>query len=58
MVNNNEIYSVNDVMELLKVSRPTVHKWIRKGELKAAYLGNQYRIRQCDLDSFLDSKRK
>lgn len=51
MVNNNEIYSVNDVMELLKVSRPTVHKWIRKGELKAAYLGNQYRIRSCDLDS-------
>ncbi|MCQ3035846.1 MAG: helix-turn-helix domain-containing protein [Bacilli bacterium] len=56
--NNNIIYSVNDVMEILQLARTTILNFIKKGELKAAYLGNQYRIRKEDLDSFIEAKSK
>lgn len=58
MENNNIIYSVNDLIDILQISRITILKYIKSGELKAVYIGNQYRIKKEDLDAFIDSRRK
>lgn len=56
---NNEliVYSVNEVMEILKLSRITVLRYIATGQIKAVKIGNQYRIRKESLEEFLDGKK-
>lgn len=39
-----DVLTVDDVMELLEIKRETVHKWIKKGKLKAVRVGRQLRI--------------
>lgn len=41
------------VSEFCGVSEKTVRRWISAGELQAAKLGNQWRIRRRDLDDFV-----
>lgn len=52
------VYTVNDLVEILKFNRTAIIRYIKKGELKASYIGNQYRIKKESLDAFLESKRK
>ena len=47
------VYSIYEVMEILSLSRNTIIKYIKNKELKASYIGNQYRIRKESLDEFL-----
>ena len=59
MENNRAIvYTVNDLVEILKFSRPAIIRYIKKGEIKASLIGNQYRIKKEHLDAFLESKVK
>lgn len=60
MENNDQmiVYTINEVMEILKFSRISIVRYIKKGELKASLIGNQYRIKKENLDAFLESKRK
>jgi excisionase family DNA binding protein len=46
-----------EVAELLKVSRRTVYRWIKNGELPAIQFESQYRITESDLKEFLDRRR-
>jgi excisionase family DNA binding protein len=48
-----EYYSIEEVSKKLKVAYLTVYRWIQAGRLKAIKAGKQYRIKKCDLDSFL-----
>ena len=50
---NNEIYTVVEISELLKVKRLTVIDWIKKGKIKAVRIGRQYRIPKDYLDEFI-----
>lgn len=52
------VYTVNDLVEILKFNRTAIIRYIKKGELKASYIGNQYRIKKESLDAFLEAKRK
>ncbi len=47
------IYSVYEVCEILGISRRTITKYIKSGELKAVKLGNQIRITKEALEAFL-----
>lgn len=58
MTENKIIYSINDLIEMFQFSRKTIRKYIKSGELRAALIGNQYRIKKEDLDAFIDSKKK
>ena len=60
MENNDQmiVYTINEVMEILKFSRISIVRYIKIGELKASLIGNQYRIKKENLDAFLESKRK
>lgn len=44
---------IEDVAALCQVSEKTVRRWVAAGELPAAKLGAQWRIRPRDLDLFV-----
>lgn len=53
-----EIYTVNEVMKILKLTRRTILGYINSGKIKASKVGNQYRISKEDLSQFLLDLRK
>lgn len=50
--------TTQEVAELLKVNNLTVRRWINKGELTAVFLGKAYRIKEVDLDKFLEKRKR
>ena len=46
--------SVKDVAEQLGVDIKTIYRLIRKGDLPAGKIGNVYRLRQSDVDSYVE----
>ena len=47
------LLTIDDVARVCKVSVKTVRRWIESGELRAAKLGAQWRIRPKDLELFI-----
>lgn len=47
------LLTIPEASAILQVSEKTVRRWIYAGELPAAKLGNQWRIRPRDLDDFV-----
>ena len=43
-VNHNEIYTLEETQAILKVSRSTLLRLIKKGLIRTAKIGRQYRI--------------
>ncbi|MBW3562364.1 MAG: helix-turn-helix domain-containing protein [Actinobacteria bacterium] len=51
-----QLLTVAEVAELLRVSTMTVYRLIRSGELPAVRVGRNYRVRRGDLDSYLQEQ--
>jgi excisionase family DNA binding protein len=51
-----ELYTVQEVAKMLKVSDITVIRFIKDNKLKAVKIGNQYRIKEKDLNDFINEK--
>ncbi len=51
--NPNKTYTVDEIMEILSVSRETVYNWIRAGKLTAIRIGRQYRVTKEHYDDFI-----
>ncbi len=49
--------TLREVAERLKVSRRTVYRWIKDGDLNAYKFANEYRITESDLKDFLEARR-
>ena len=49
-----KVYTPAEAAETLKVNPQTLWRWIREGRIRASKLGRVYRIRQSDLEQFLD----
>ena len=49
------LYNPQKVAEILDLNYQTVLRYIREGKLKAISIGNGYRIREEDLEEFLDN---
>ena len=49
------LLTVNEVADLLRVSRMTVYRLIKEGQLKALRVGRSYRLREDDVDPALES---
>ena len=47
------LLTIKDVAALCRVSEKTIRRWIKAGDLPAARLGGQVRIRPRDLDIFI-----
>ncbi|MCX6020596.1 MAG: helix-turn-helix domain-containing protein [Chloroflexi bacterium] len=52
-----ELLTVTQVMDYLKVCRATVQRWCKAGELPAVKIGKEYRIRRVELDRWYEGKR-
>lgn len=48
-----EVMSVRDAADYLGLSRNTVYRLVRSGEIPAKRFGNQWRISKAILDKFL-----
>jgi excisionase family DNA binding protein len=54
-----EVYTVQEVAQNLKVSERTVRNWIESGELPAFPIGKRgYRISKADLQTFIDERKR
>jgi excisionase family DNA binding protein len=59
MALNNELnlYTPEQVAEILQINVLTVYNYIRKGKLSAVRLGRSYRIGRNDLNHLLEANR-
>lgn len=48
------IYTIDETAKLLKVDNKTVESWLRKGFLKGVKLSRFWRIRENDLEQFVN----
>ncbi len=48
--------TIQDVAELLKVSKATVRTWIKNEELRAVKLEREFRIAKIDLERFVEAR--
>ncbi len=48
--------TADEVAAILRVSTMTVYRLIRSGELPAVRVGRTYRIREEDLDAYVESQ--
>ncbi len=48
-----QLLTIEDVAEMLKVSKRTVYEWIRAGKLEAVKAGSLWRISEEALQDFL-----
>jgi excisionase family DNA binding protein len=48
--------TVNEVAQLMRVSKMTVYRLITQGDLPAVRIGRAYRIREEDVHRYLDSR--
>jgi excisionase family DNA binding protein len=53
-----QVFTVGEIAQRLRVDVKTVRKWIRKGELAAIDIGGEYRIRQSALDDFIQRRER
>lgn len=53
-----EILTLPEVAQLLKVAEKTVYTMAQKGELPAFKVGGQWRFRRLDLDAWIDVKTR
>lgn len=56
------LYTRQEVADLLKVQVPVIDRYIKSGKLKAAKLGDSkqapVRIKESDLQAFIDESRR
>ena len=53
-----QVNTVEEVAQFLRVDVKTVRKWIRRGELAAIDIGREYRIRSSTLDDFIRCRER
>jgi excisionase family DNA binding protein len=55
---SDEILTLPEVAQLLKVAEKTVYTMAQKGGLPAFKVGGQWRFRRTDLDAWIDAKTR
>lgn len=50
------LLTVRDVSQLLKVKEATVRTWIREQQMRAIKFGRDWRIREDDLEMFIEER--
>ena len=57
-ITGEEVYTMEEVAEKLRVTPKTVREWIQRDESKAIDAGKGYRIFKSDYEAFLASRRR
>lgn len=48
-----KVYTLEELVEVLQVTRRTLYNYIREGKLKAAKMGKYWRVTEKQLEAFL-----
>ncbi len=51
-------YSTEDVAEILGFKEKTVREWLRTGKLKGKKVGRLWRVKESDLEEFINNAEK
>lgn len=51
------VYTLQEVEEVLSVTRRTIYNWIKSGKLHAVKVGSQWRVKKEDLEAFLNDTK-
>ncbi|MBP7497351.1 MAG: helix-turn-helix domain-containing protein [Bacteroidales bacterium] len=51
-----ELFTINEVAKLLKVTRQTIDSYMKKGLLKPLRIGSAIRFHKKDIDNFMKQK--
>src|SRR5437773_12166023 len=49
-----ELLTLNEAVEFLGTSRPTMYRWLERGDVKGLKVGKQWRFRKHDLLSYME----
>ncbi len=52
--NSLKVYSINEVEEMLQVTKRTLYSYIKDGRLRATKIGREWRVKHADLQAFID----
>lgn len=58
MLVKNEVMTSREVMAYLKISKPTLYRMIRLGDLRAVKIGKNYRFLKADIEQLLRTETK
>jgi len=58
MLVKSEIMTSREVMSYLKISKPTLYRMIRLGDLKAVKIGKNYRFLKEDVEELLRAEAR
>ena len=49
-----KLYTIEEITDILKVTQRTLYNYIKSGSLKAVKIGKYWRVKQADLQKFVD----
>ncbi len=49
-----KLYTIEEITDILKVTRRTIYKYIKNGSLKAIKIGKYWRIKRVDLQKIVN----
>lgn len=52
-----KLYTVNELLEILKVSRKTMYKYIADEKIKGSKVGNKWLFTEKQVNDFLESRQ-
>jgi putative molybdopterin biosynthesis protein len=52
-----KLYTLQEVANILKVSRQTIYNYVTAGKLKATKFGKEYRVTEANLQEFIEKGR-
>lgn len=55
MADNIKVYTLEEVIDILKVSRRTIYNYIKADQLKAIKVGREWRVTEKALAAFLET---
>lgn len=57
MMKEDKLWTLGEVTDYVRVTEKTVHRWIDSGDLPAYKIGGQWRVKESDLEGFMESSR-
>lgn len=51
-----QLYTVDEIANILKVTKRTIYNYIRSGAMKAIKVGKYWRVKHEDFEQFLSTK--
>ena len=58
MAETMKVYTLEELVDLLKVTKRTLYNYIKSGRLKAVKMGKYWRVTQKQRDAFLNEGEK